>query len=163
MPHHKLTNGAAHARQHINLRMERWHRRWIYISCALLVASGLAWLIARYFLRSAGQFGETVHPIEPWAIKLHGAAAMLMLFFLGTLLNGHVRRALKSGRNLVSGWSMVAMFALLILTGFGLYYVAGESDRPVWSSVHWIVGIALALGIVVHIAWGRRTRPQQRH
>ena len=129
----------------------------------MLVASGGAWLIARYFLRSAGQFGETVHPIEPWAIKLHGAAAMLMLFFLGTLLNGHVRSALKSGRNLMSGWSMITLFALLILSGFALYYVAGESDRPVWSQLHWIGGLALAVGIVVHIVLGRRTRPQRPH
>jgi hypothetical protein len=147
-----------HARQQVNLRLERWHRRCVYASWALLILSGAAWLLARYLLRPVGQFGEAVHPLEPWAMKVHGAGAMAMLFFLGAMLNSHIRRALKSGRNLVSGWSMIITVAVLIVTGFGLYYLAGEGDRPAWSAVHWIVGLGwVALGIV-HVLLGRSTR-----
>jgi hypothetical protein len=92
-----------HARALVNLRLERWHRRSIYVSWAVLAASGAAWLLARYFLRPPGQFGETVHPLEPGAIKLHGAGAMAIVFFLGSLMNSHIRRSLKSGRNLATG------------------------------------------------------------
>ncbi|MES2742065.1 MAG: DUF4405 domain-containing protein [Pseudomonadota bacterium] len=145
-----------HSARHINLRMERWHRRCIYFSTAALLLSGVAWLLARHFMRPAGQFGETIHPIEPWAMKLHGGAAMLMLFFLGSLMNAHIRRALKTGRNLATGWSMIVSTLILILTGFGLYYVAGEHDRPVWSALHWIVGLAMAALLAAHIVLGRR-------
>jgi cytochrome b561 len=159
MPHHKNdANKAALARQHINLRLERWHRRCIYISCLVLVLSGATWLVARHFLRPVGQFGEAIHPFEPWAMKLHGAGAMVTLFFLGSMLNGHVRRALKAGRNLVSGWSMIVVMALLTVTGYGLYYLAGESDRPQWSLVHWAVGLGLAVLIIVHVRIGRASR-----
>ncbi|WP_295998776.1 DUF4405 domain-containing protein [Rugamonas sp.] len=144
------------AQLHVNLRVERWHRRWIYASAAVLLLSGSAWLVARYFLRPAGQFGETVHPLEPWAMKLHGAAAMAMLFFLGSLLNVHVRRAIRAGRNLVSGWAMIAAMAVLTATGFGLYYLAGESDRPLWSALHWVVGLAAGALFVLHVQLGRR-------
>lgn len=153
---HKHT--ANHARHHINLRLERWHRRCVYASGAALLISGAAWLIARFFLRAQGQFGESVSPIEPWAMKLHGAAAMVMLFFLGSLMNGHIRRALKSRRNLVSGWSMITTFLLLVVSGFGLYYLAGESDRSVWSALHWVIGLGGALLLVVHIRLGRAER-----
>lgn len=162
MPSHK-TAAAAHARQHINLRLERWHRRCIYASGAALLLSGAVWLLARYGLRAHGQFGETVHPLEPWAMKVHGASAMVALFFLGSLLNAHIRRALKAGRNLGTGWGMVATLALLILTGFGLYYVAGEADRPLWSLLHWGVGLWLGLLTALHIVLGRRGRPAHRH
>ena len=151
MSHHKNA-------PHINLRLERWHRRCIYASCLILLLSGAAWLTAKYFLRPVGQFGETIHPIEPWAIKVHGAATMAILFFLGSLMNSHFRRALKSGRNLVSGWMMLVTMMLLTLTGFGLYYVASESDRPLWSRIHWTVGLGLAVLIVVHVLVGRASR-----
>ena len=147
-----------HARQLTDLRLERWLRRCLYASWAVLVLSGAAWLLARYYLRPVGQFGETVHPLEPWAMKVHGAGAMAVLFFVGAILNSHIRRALKSGRNLVSGWSMIVTIAVLVVTGFGLYYLAGEGSMPAWSLVHWIVGLGwVALG-VVHVRLGRSSR-----
>lgn len=158
MSHHKHTDHAANARHHINLRLERWHRRCIYASCLALLLSGAAWLVARYFLRPVGQFGESMHPLEPWAMKAHGAAMMAMLFFLGSLMNSHIRRALKAKRNLASGWSMIGAMMLLTVTGFGLYYLAGESNRMVWSSIHWAVGLGLAVLVIAHVGIGRASR-----
>lgn len=163
MPSSTSPPAGAHARHHVNLRLERWHRRCIYVSVAALLASGAVWLLARYFLRVPGQFGETVHPLEPWAMKFHGASAMLILFFLGSLMNAHIRRALKARRNLASGWAMIATFALLAASGFGLYYIASEGDRPLWSSVHWVAGLALGALVLLHIALGRRGRPARAH
>lgn len=73
-------------------------------------------------------------------------------------MNSHIRRALKAGRNLVSGWIMLVTMTLLTLTGFGLYYLAGESDRPVWSRIHWSVGLGLVVLIVIHVLVGRASR-----
>jgi cytochrome b561 len=150
---------ATHHRHHhrVGFRLERWHRRAIYSTGAVLLLSGVAWLVLRYFLRPASEFGETINPFEPWAMKLHGAAAMVTLFFVGSLVHVHVRRALKHGRNLATGWSMIGSLLFLVLTGYGLYYVAGESDRPVWSALHWVVGIAVAVLFVLHIVIGRRS------
>lgn len=146
----------APARAPIYLRLERWHRWSVYASGAALMLSGVVWLLAHYLMRPVSEFGETVHPLEPWAIKLHGGAAMAMLFYLGSLMPVHIRRALRAGRHLLSGWSMIVTMALLIVTGFGLYYVAGESDRPAWSALHWGPGLALGLLSVLHVALGRR-------
>lgn len=143
-------------RHHVNLRIERWHRRTIYSVLTLLALSGLVWLLARYWLRPVGQFGETIHPLEPLSMKVHGAAAMLTLFFLGSLMNAHIRRAIKAGRNLAAGWSVIAAMLLLIVSGYVLYYLAGESDRPVWSFLHWILGLFGVAAFVVHIVTGRR-------
>lgn len=152
----KLSQPAA-AGHHIRFRLERWHRRCVYAAGAALLASGAAWLVARYFLRPVSQFGESIHPLEPWAMKVHGAAAMIVLFFVGSLLNLHIRRALKAGRNLVTGWAMIGTLLFLTVTGYGLYYLAGETDRPVWSLLHWAVGLGVALLFVLHVVVGRKS------
>ena len=141
----------------ISLRLERWQRRVIYCSIALLTCSGLLWLAAHFFWRPVTEFGEAVSPLEPWSMKLHGAATLLFLFLLGTILNTHIRRASRGRRNLISGWTMIALSGSLILSGYGLYYLAGESARPIWSYLHWITGITFAAGIVLHIFFGRRS------
>jgi len=141
----------------LSFKLEHWHRRSVYATGIVLLLSGAAWLVLHYFLRPVSEFGESVHPLEPWAMKLHGAAAMATLFFVGSLLHLHVRRALRAGRNVLTGWALIAVLAFLTLTGYGLYYVAGEGDRPVWSLLHWSVGCAVAVLFVVHVLVGRRS------
>jgi hypothetical protein len=135
-----------------DLRPERWQRLCVYGVSAWLVATGVLWLLAHYLMRPASEFGEGVHPLEPWSMKLHGAGAMLALFFIGSLVHSHIRPALKARRNHYSGWSMMAVLAALTLSGYALYYIAGEHSRPIWSAVHWIVGLAFSLLLIVHVA-----------
>jgi hypothetical protein len=143
---------------HVNLRMERWQRRAVYAVLIMLAGSGMVWLLAHYLLRSQGEFGETVHPLEPWSMKLHGAAAMAALFFIGSMINSHIRRAQRAGRNLVAGWVLIAALAALTVTGYGLWYIAGEDSRGIWSMAHWLVGLAFPVLLVWHIAHGRSLR-----
>lgn len=140
----------------VSLRLERWQRRALYASVTVLATSGLLWLAAHFWWRPVTQFGEGVSPLEPWSMKLHGAATLLFLFLLGTMLNTHIRRALRGRRNLMSGWVVIALISLLTLSGYGLYYLAGESARPIWSNLHWLIGIGFAAGLILHIVLGRR-------
>lgn len=140
-----------------NLRLERWQRRAIYTVCAWLTLTGALWLLAHFFMRPAGEFGESIHPLEPWSMKLHGAGAMLALFFVGGLMNSHIRRAIKTRRNQRTGWLMIVVLLALTISGYGLYYIAGEYDRPVWSELHWILGLILPVLLSVHIVCGRKS------
>jgi hypothetical protein len=81
---------------------------------------------------------------------------MFALFFVGSLVNTHIRRALKARRNLYSGWSMIAALAALTLSGYALYYIASEHSRPIWSAAHWIAGLAFPLLLIVHTALAER-------
>jgi hypothetical protein len=145
----------------IAVQLERWHRRCIYASCLVLLLSGVGWLIAHFYFCAAGQFGESINPLEPLAMKVHGAGAVVMLFFLGSLMNSHIRRALKSARNLASGWAMILTTAVLVITAFGLYYLADERNRSIWSIVHWTIGLGFPILIVAHLALGRVSRKRQ--
>ncbi|MFZ6643780.1 DUF4405 domain-containing protein [Undibacterium sp. TC4M20W] len=137
-------------------KLEAWHKYSLYALVAALFASGLAWLLARYFLRVTGEYGESIHPLEHWAMQAHGALIIPLSFLAGGLMFQHMRRAHRALRNRYSGWSMLATLLWLALTGYALYYFASETLRPYWSAAHWIVGLALPLLLWLHIRLGRR-------
>lgn len=155
---HSLHHRHLHGAQLQQFKLERWHKYALYGLVAALFASGLAWLLARYLLRQAGEFGETIHPLEHWAMQFHGALIVPMSFLAGGLLFLHMRRAHRAGRNRNSGWSMIAGLLWLSLTGYALYYFASDTLRPYWSVTHWGMGCALPLLLWLHIRLGRRAK-----
>ena len=144
------------------MRLAARHKQWIYWSAACLFATGALWLVFHYFVRVHGEFGETAHPLETWSLRLHGAAAMLCLVLVGTLLPIHVRRGWHQRRNLGPGLLLLLGAALLALTGYGLYYAGGEELRPVISIAHWVIGLAAPLLMIWHIRAGRAATAEQR-
>lgn len=131
---------------------------WLYGTFAVLFASGLAWWLLHRFGRTEGDSDLQSSPLEPWLLKLHGAAAMVSLIVLGTLIPLHMRRGWRARRNRGSGGGMVALCLGLILTGYALYYAGGEGFRALASTVHITLGLAFPTAIVWHIVRGRRTR-----
>lgn len=142
--------------RHPNLRLERWHRHLLYAVFAVLWLSALAWLVARYGLRTPGEFGPLPHPWEAPAMKWHGGGAMLALFWVGSLFNGHIRRALKHGHNRISGHGMLGSLLWLTASGYVLYYFVGETTRPLWSWLHAAPGLLFPALLVFHIWHGRK-------
>ena len=143
-------------RRRLSLSVPR--RVWLYSLVGVLTASGAAWLVCQHWLRIEGEFGVTPHPSAPWWMRLHGAAAMLFLVLLGTLLRDHVRLGWRSHRNRPSGAGLLGICAWLTFTGYGLNYVGGESLRLWLSRLHWLPGLLWPLLLVIHIWLGRRTR-----
>ncbi len=150
---HQLSHSRSRA---VSFRLERWHRWTLYSVGTALLLSGVVWLLAHYFLRVPGEFGETIHPLEHLSMQLHGAVAMLALFFIGSLLNNHIRRANNARRNRLTGWLMIMLLIWLPLSGYALYYLASETNHSIWSLSHWIVGMLLPLLVLWHIQSGRR-------
>jgi hypothetical protein len=139
------------------MRLSSQHRRWFYTASALLFGSGAAWLLFRYGLQRAGEFGDLPHPGESWSMRVHGGAAMLFLVMLGTLIRSHILHGWRLGRNRFTGIAMIATMVLLTLTGYALYYAGGERTRPVISVIHWAIGIGLPAALLWHIVVGRRS------
>lgn len=127
--------------------------RWsLYALTALLVATGSAWLIAHY-----GRPDDTLpSPIEPWSMKVHGAAAMATIFALGTILHRHLLPGWRMQRNRIAGISMCIALGSLVVTGYGLYYFDGDTLRWIAQRLHWGVGFALPIVFAGHVAAARR-------
>ncbi|MDO3522046.1 hypothetical protein [Ralstonia pseudosolanacearum] len=144
------------------VRLSQRHKRWLYATGAVLCCSGLGWLVAHDLLGGQGPFGDAPHPSEPWWLRIHGAAAMGFLVALGSLLPGHVARAWQMRRNHRSGLFMLVLAALLVATGYGLYYAGDEQTRPWISCVHWLLGVAAAGVAPLHVYLGRRSAMAER-
>ena len=75
------------------------------------------------------------------------------------LLNAHVSFAWRARRNRANGSVFLSAFAVLTITGYGLYYAGGERLRAWTSWIHLAIGMVLPILLLIHIFLGRRTRP----
>lgn len=137
------------------LRLSSRHRRWFYATTAVLFLSGAGWLASHAWNWRTFDEGAP-NAVEPWLLKLHGAAAMATLVILGTLVPLHIRRGWVSRINRPTGAIMVGLAMLLVATGYGLYYAGGEAFRDFVAWVHDAIGLAAPLLLVWHIQSGRR-------
>ena len=92
-----------------SIRLGPWHQAAVYGATAVLAGSGILWLGLHYFLALPGQYGPQIHPLEPWMLRVHGAAAMAGLVIYGSLLPVHIRRAWSIRRNIVLGIGLVSI------------------------------------------------------
>ena len=137
-------------------RLIPWQRRTLYASSALLLATGVIWLAVHYSLGSGSGPDALPHPLEAWAMRLHGLAAYGGLFALGVIAAAHVPQGWRlSARQRwshqrSSGVMLCSLGAALALTGYLLYYFAPESIRPALGWAHTSVGFVSALLLLSH-------------
>lgn len=133
----------------IPVRNDRWRSALGWVTCGLWV-SGAAWLAARYLFVSESEFGLQVPGWAAQVLAVHGAMAMVALVTLGAWLPVHVFPRLHQSRYRLTGFTQLGLLTVLAVTGYGLYYIAGEFSRPTWSVIHWAVGLILPAVILVH-------------
>ncbi len=141
-------------------RLPRWQRLALYIVGGALLLSGAVWLVLHYSLGAGA--GELPHPLEAASLRLHGLAAFGGLFVLGALAAAHIpqgwrlshRRRWSGQRR--SGVTLCTLAALLVLTGYLLFYFAPEALRPALGWLHAAAGVSMAALLLSH----RRQAPR---
>ncbi len=124
----------------------------------LLAASGLAWLFLHFADAADCEPEACLARWIPATLRVHGAMAMASLIVIGGLIQGHVPRAWRAGRNRLAGALLLGGASLLVVSGWGLYYVGGDWLRAATSVLHWVLGAAVVPIFFLHLARGRRTR-----
>ena len=138
------------------------HRRCAYAALLLLFASGLGHWVLHDWFQHQGEFGPEPNPLEPWLLKLHGAAAMLGLLVLGSLVSTHIHRFWRLHRNRSAGGVFLLAALLLVVSGYGLYYFGGEQARALSRQVHIVIGLMALPVFFVHLWRGRALRRHPR-
>ena len=142
------------------MRLDRWVRLSLYGLVAALVLTGGGWWTLDW--RGDLALGSAWRQAGSYLLMVHGGAAMLALLVLGALIPLHVRPGWTSGNSRVSGVLMLAVNAALVVTAFGLYYIAHEALRRWTGTLHAAIGFGLPLLLVAHVLLGRRRRVEQR-
>lgn len=153
MPFRPMSNPHVSARrQRRTSRISRQRRLALYAAFALLLGTGLVWLLVHFL----GLDPESTAPWQAWSMKVHGAAAFYVTFLLGIMWSEHIRSCWIQGQNRLAGGLFGAVVGLLLVTGFGLYYFNGESLRSLTEWLHWSGGIVVGALFWVHRAVGLR-------
>ena len=141
------------------LQLSRRHKAALYFFTLLVLATGIAWWGLDRWAAVRDEFGGLAkHPAQSWMLRLHGAGAFGFLLVFGSLIPVHVKRGFQTRQNRATGITLVAVFGLLSLTGYALYYLGEESGRALAAAAHWWIGLAAPLLLIVHIVRGHWLR-----
>jgi hypothetical protein len=133
-------------------RMPRRQRAAVLIVLGFLWLSGCLWLVLDEFFAKPGQFGRTPHP---W-LMIHGIFALVTLYVLGWVTSRHIVRWWPGGLRRVSGGALTVFLALLVLSGFALFFVSDDRWQGVAATSHDILGLAVTVFAVQHWFFARR-------
>ena len=126
-------------------------RRWLTYGIGFgLWASGSAWLVFHYVLKVKSPFGPAENPLTHWWLAAHGLFAFASLWLFGLLWGQHIVGAWKSGRHRVTGSVLFAILAVLIATGYLLYYAGGDETQTITAVLHWGIGLAVPVPFLLH-------------
>ena len=143
-------------RNRLHNRLPRWHRRTIYALTAVLILSGVAWIVACYALAPPGDPTPAPHRLAGPLLAAHGIAAYAALLAFGLVGHAHVRTGWSVRTLRSAGIALIVTIAVLALTGTGFYYVAAEQATPFIRWTHVAAGALLPCWLALHIVRGRR-------
>lgn len=147
----------AHTR---SARLAKWQIWLLTLSGTALWLSGGAWLLLHYFGQIESEFGPETNPLEPWMLRLHGAALIPALLGFGALFVVHIPKGWKNRRQRLIGIGLTTLVALLILSGYLLYYAWDDDLRGLVSLIHWAVGLGVPIIFIWHYV--SRTEAQRK-
>jgi hypothetical protein len=135
-------------------RLARWQIMLLTISGALLWLSGAAWLLLHYYGQVQSEFGPETNPLEPWFLRVHGLILIPALLGFGGLFVVHMPKGWKNRYQRTIGIALTTAFAVLILSGYMLYYAGDEGLRDWTSLIHWALGLGTPALFIWHYLHG---------
>jgi hypothetical protein len=139
------------------IKLSRLHQAVLYGAFLVLWVSGVSWYVLHDGLTWLGELPEDLSsPLPPVLLQIHGGAAMAALLVLGSLTPQHIKWAWTGKMNRGTGLLMLATQALLVVTGYALYYAGDEAMRNFASGLHLAIGAGFPLLLLWHILEGRR-------
>ena len=135
------------------MRLDPIFRWFVYVCFGCLLVTGVAWYQIDDVKALTG-----IDSLTSIVQTIHGGASMAALLALGALIPMHMMRAWRARRNRFSGTVMALAQTCLVLTAFGLYYAGSDALRAPVLLAHFWTGVAIAVGFVWHVWYGRHQR-----
>lgn len=131
-------------------RLAAWQIWLLTLSGSGLWLSGSGWLLLHYFGQKAGEYGPEMNPAEPWMMTAHGLFLIPVLLGIGGIFVAHIPKGWSHVRQRVAGVALCTVLAILVASGYLLYYAGDEALRD-WSGlIHWVIGLGLPVIFLWH-------------
>ena len=125
--------------------------RWTLYGVSIgLWTSGCLWLVLHLYFQTATEFGSEPHAWEPPLLLVHGVLAVPALYLFGWISARHVLEGWRMARRRPSGGTIFLVLAVLVASGFGLYFLTGEAARSVVAFVHEALGVPAIAAALLH-------------
>lgn len=145
----------------LGLRMSLFIRVGLFAVLSTSWCTGITFFVLNRWFVVEGDFGPEKHPWQFNVLKIHGAAAFLMMIVFGCLLAAHVPAGWRTKRLRVQGITLVSAQGFLIVSAYLLYYIGGEEFRTLVGYAHASVGFVFPFLLIWHLMSGRfRRRPK---
>ena len=125
--------------------------------------SGVLFFIFNQWVRIEGEFSLLRHPLQQVFLRIHGAAAFLMMIMYGFTLGTHVLPKWKHKNLSNLGRTMTVLIGSLILSAYLLYYVGHEYIRQIIMFIHVGIGFILPVVLATHIIAIKKTYKKGHH
>ncbi len=117
----------------------------LWLIWAAVAATG----IALYWLAPINE-DDFPHPLNGLFRELHGASAMLAVFFFGYMFADHVQKKMHKKKHYWDGYVHLTIWSLLTLSGLLLYYPQEFLESWNVASIHWYAGLGLSVVFPLH-------------
>jgi hypothetical protein len=121
--------------------------------------TGLAYGFMRYLMVNEDPFSAHAHPLQPWALSVHVMTVPALVFAIGWFWGWHVIPKLRGERSArSSGLVLLALAALMTLSGYALQVASSEVVRAVLGWTHGLSGGGFAVLLSGHALLGLRAK-----
>lgn len=139
-----------------------WFYPLLLISLLTLVLTGLLLIPTTLTMRFEWDvFWQLIGADRLATLAGHTSSSYLILMLVGALSTIHMRAGVRSKKNQRSGFSLIAIFSMLTLTGIGLFYLADESLILFASAIHIITGVSLIGVFTMHFTHNTMKKSKQ--
>jgi len=124
--------------------MTRFESALLQVSTLLSAMSGVIFLAMKYLMKSEDPFSVLGHPWQPHMLATHVIVGPAVVFALGLIAREHILGGFLSGarrRGRRSGASTILLAAPMILSGYFLQIVTGETSRQILVIAHVATGL----------------------
>jgi hypothetical protein len=143
----------------------RFERVLTHGSTAVVAGSGVVYAWMKYFMTTDDPYAVVNHPLQPWMLDLHVAAAPLLVFALGFIAQTHIMAHLARGPGRpgrATGLIAVSCVLPMIATGYLIQIFTNETAHRASVWVHLTTSAAYTGVFLAHVVSSRRLAARRR-
>lgn len=140
-------------------RFERWS---VWLTTAGTLLTGVVYWWMKDMMTTTDPWTVINHPLQPWVLKAHILIAPFLVFSVGLITSRHIWRHYRMGvgKGRRSGLTAALTFVVLVVSGYLIQVVTGETLLRALAWLHLGLGLVYSVGLAAHWPATRSRAPK---